>query len=77
MWSIGHHVLILRDYLGFMLLSAMNFIFLIFFPPGHIYIYTAAQLDGEGAISVLFGLSALFLLHRGKGSGWLRIVEGP
>lgn len=48
-----------------------------FFLPGHIYIYTAAQLDGEGAISVLFGLSALFLLHRGKGSGWLRIVEGP
>lgn len=31
MWSIGYQVLILRDYLGFMLLSAMNFIFLIFF----------------------------------------------
>lgn len=29
MWSIGHQVLILRDYLGFMLLSAMNFIFLL------------------------------------------------
>lgn len=76
MWSIGHQALTPRDYLGFMLLSTMNFIFL-FFPPGHICIYTAAQLDGEGAISVLFGLSALFLLHRGKGSGWLRIVEGP